>query len=94
MTRRNARASIFAAQTQLRALDTQLDIDMQKFRRQLRPSWLLAGGFAAGFATILLPRRFRVGLVYTFGSIAWPLTRLFAPTLLQSFLKQMDDPGA
>ncbi len=94
MTRRDARARILVAQTQLRALDTQLDIDMQKFRQQLRPSRLLAGGFAAGFATILLPRRFRLGLVYTFGSIAWPLARLFAPTLLQNFLKQMDGPGA
>jgi hypothetical protein len=94
MTRRDARARMLTAQTQLRALDTQLDVDMQKFRQHLRPSWLLAGGFAAGFATILLPRKLRLGLVYTFGSIAWPLTRLFAPTLLQSFLKQMNDAGA
>jgi hypothetical protein len=90
MTRRLARARIVAADTQLTALDTLLDADMQRFRQQLSPTKLLAGSFTAGFATILLPRRLRVGLVYTFGSIAWPLIRLLAPTMLQSFLQQAD----
>ena len=90
MKRGVARKRILAAQTQLRALDTQLDVDLQRFRQQLSPAKLLAGSFVAGFATILLPRRFRAGLLYTFGSIAWPLARLFAPTLLQSALQQMD----
>jgi hypothetical protein len=90
MSRRAARARIVAAQTQLIALDTLLDSDMQRFRQRLSPTKLLAGSFAAGFATILLPRKLRVGLVYTFGSIAWPLIRLFAPTMLQSFLQQAD----
>lgn len=90
MSRRAARARIVAAQTQLIALDTLLDSDMQRFRQRLSPTKLLAGSFAAGFATILLPRKLRVGLVYTFGSIAWPLIRLFAPTMLQNFLQQAD----
>ncbi len=90
MSRRLARARIVAAETQLTALDTLLDADMQRFRQQLSPTKLLAGSFAAGFATILLPRRVRAGFVYTFGSIAWPLIRLFAPTMLQNFLQQAD----
>ncbi|MEP6483929.1 MAG: hypothetical protein ABJB01_05725 [Rudaea sp.] len=91
MTRRDAQARVLAAQVRLRELDVQLDRDVQNFKQRLRPSWLLAGGFVAGFATILFPRRFRVGF-YTIGSIAWPITRLFAPTLLQSFLKKIDEP--
>ncbi len=90
MTRRAARKRILAAQMQLRTLDTELDSDLQRFRQHLNPTKLLAGSFAAGFATILLPRRFRVGLLYTFGSVAWPLARLFAPTLLQSMLRQAE----
>jgi heme O synthase-like polyprenyltransferase len=90
MSRRIARARMIVAQTQLNELDAQLDANMQRFRQRLSPTKLLAGSFAAGFATILLPRKLRVGLVYTFGSIAWPLIRLFAPTMLQSFLQQAD----
>ena len=87
MSRRAAHARMIAAQMQLRALDTQLDADIRRFQQQLHPSRLLAGAFAAGFATILLPRRWRAGLVFTFGSVAWPLARLFAPTLLQNVLQ-------
>jgi hypothetical protein len=90
MTRRLARARIVAADTQLTALDTLLGADMQRFHQRLSPTKLLAGSFVAGFATILLPRRVRVGFVYTFSSIAWPLIRLFAPTMLQNFLQQAD----
>ena len=90
MSRRLARARIVAAQNRLTAWDALLDEDMQRFRQRLSPTKLLAGSFAAGFATILLPRKMRVGLVYTFGSIAWPLIRLFAPTMLQNFLQQAD----
>jgi hypothetical protein len=78
---------MIAAQTQLQLLGTQLDVDVRRFQQQLHPTRLLAGAFAAGFATILLPRRWRAGLVFTFGSVAWPLARLFAPTLLQNFLQ-------
>jgi hypothetical protein len=78
---------MIAAQTQLQVLAAQLDTDIRRFQQQLRPTRLLAGAFAAGFATILLPRRWRAGLVFTFGSVAWPLARLFAPTLLQNFLQ-------
>ncbi len=91
MSRRAAKARILAAQVQLTALDAQLETDLQRFKQNLRPGWLIAGGFTAGFATILLPRRWRAGLVYTFGSVAWPLTRLFAPTLLQNFLQNAND---
>ncbi len=90
MSRRAARKRVLVAQSQLRVLDTQLDIDVQRFRQNLHPAKLLAGSFAAGFATILLPRRVRAGMMFTFGSVAWPLARLFAPTLLQSFLRQAD----
>ncbi len=90
MSRRAARSRILVAQNQLRLLDTQLDVDMQRFRQNLQPAKLLAGSFAAGFATILLPRRVRAGMMFTFGSVAWPLVRLFAPTLLQSLLRQAD----
>ena len=92
MSRRAAHARMIAAQTQLRALDTQLDIDVRRFQQQLHPARLLAGAFAAGFATILLPRRWRAGLVFTFGSVAWPLARLFAPTLLQNVLQNTNAP--
>jgi hypothetical protein len=87
VSRRAARARMIAAQTQLQLLGTQLDVDVRRFQQQLHPTRLLAGAFAAGFATILLPRRWRAGLVFTFGSVAWPLARLFAPTLLQNFLQ-------
>ncbi len=90
MSRRLARARIVAAQSQLTAWDALLDADMKRLRQRLSPTKLLAGSFAAGFATILLPRKMRIGLVYTFGSIAWPLIRLFAPTMLQNFLQQAD----
>jgi hypothetical protein len=83
---------MIAAQTQLHALDTQLDTDVRRFRQQLHPTRLLAGAFAAGFATVLLPRRWRAGLVFTFGSVAWPLARLFAPTLLQNILRNANAP--
>ena len=92
MSRRAARARMIAAQTQLQLLGTQLDTDVRHFQQQLHPTRLLAGAFAAGFATILLPRRWRAGLVFTFGSVAWPLTRLFAPTLLQNFLQNTNTP--
>lgn len=92
MSRRAARARMISAQTQLRALDTQLGDDVRRFQQQLHPARLLAGAFAAGFATILLPRRWRAGLIFTFGSVAWPLARLFAPTLLQNFLQNTDTP--
>jgi hypothetical protein len=81
-----------AARTQLRALDAQLDVDVQRWHTQLKPAHLLAAGFAAGFATVLLPRRWRMALSYSVGAVAWPLTRLFAPTILQSVLRQMDQP--
>jgi len=92
VTRRLARARVAAAQTQLRALDAQLDIDVQRWHARLHPTRLLAVSFAAGFAAVLLPRRWRMGLSYGVGAIAWPLTRLFAPTILQSVLRQMDTP--
>ena len=91
MTRRKARARLIAAQTQLRALDAQLDVDIQRWHARLRPPRLLAVSFAAGFATVLLPRRWRMALSYSVGAVAWPLTRLFAPTILQSVLKQMEE---
>jgi hypothetical protein len=92
VSRRAARARMIAAQTQLQVLGTQLDTDVRRFQQQLHPTRLLAGAFAAGFATILLPRRWRAGMVFTFGSIAWPLARLFAPTLLQNFLQNTNTP--
>lgn len=92
MTRRLALARVAAAQAQLRALDTIMDADMRRWRAQLHPAHLLAGSFAVGFATVLLPRRWRMGLSYTVGAVAWPLTRLFGPTLLQNFLRQMEMP--
>ena len=91
MTRRNARARVIAAQTQLRAMDAQLDVDIQRWHARLHPARLLAVSFAAGFATVLLPRRWRMGLSYGVGAIAWPLTRLFAPTILQNVLRQMEE---
>jgi hypothetical protein len=92
VTRRLARARVIAAQTQLRALDTQLDVDIQRWHARLHPAQLLAVSFAAGFATVLLPRRWRMGFSYAVGAVAWPLTRLFAPTILQSVLRQMETP--
>ncbi len=92
MTRRLARARVAAAQTRLRALDAQLDVDVQRWHARLNPTRMLAVSFAAGFATVLLPRRVRMGLSYTIGAVAWPLTRLFAPTILQNMLRQMDAP--
>jgi hypothetical protein len=92
VTRRLARARVIAAETQLRALDAQLDVDIHRWHARLRPSHLLAASFAAGFATVLLPRRWRMALSYSVGAIAWPLTRLFAPTILQNVLRQMDSP--
>jgi hypothetical protein len=83
---------MLAAQSQLRALDTQLDADVRRYRQEIHPARLLAGAFAAGFATILLPRRWRGGLLFTFGSVAWPLARLFAPTLLQNVLQNTHAP--
>ena len=91
MTRRKARARLIAAQTQLRVLDAQLDVDIQRWHARLHPSRLLAMSFAAGFATVLLPRRWRMALSYSVGAVAWPLTRLFAPTILQNVLKQMEE---
>jgi hypothetical protein len=92
VTRRRARARVAAAQTQLRALDAQLDLDLRRWHARLHPARLLAVSFAAGFAAVLLPRRVRMGLSYAVGAVAWPLTRLFAPTILQSVLRQMDAP--
>lgn len=92
MTRRLARARVLAAQTKLRAMDAQLDADIQRWHARLHPSRLLAVSFAAGFATVLLPRRWRMGLSYAVGAVAWPLTRLFAPTILQNVLRQMETP--
>jgi hypothetical protein len=92
VTRRLARARVAAAQTQLRALDVQLETDIRRWHARLHPSKLLAVSFAAGFATVLLPRRWRMGLSYAVGAVAWPLTRLFAPTILQSVLRQMETP--
>jgi len=91
VTRRKARARLIAAQTQLRVLDAQLDVDIQRWHARLHPSRLLAMSFAAGFATVLLPRRWRMALSYSVGAVAWPLTRLFAPTILQNVLKQMEE---
>ena len=92
MTRRLARARVAAAQAHLRALDTMIDVDMQRWRAHMHPARMLAASFAVGFATVLLPRRWRMGLSYTVGAVAWPLTRLFGPTLLQNFLRQMEIP--
>jgi hypothetical protein len=92
VTRRLARARVIAAQTKLRAMDAQFDVDIERWHARLHPSKLLAVSFAAGFATVLLPRRWRMGLSYAVGAVAWPLTRLFAPTLLQSVLRQMETP--
>jgi hypothetical protein len=92
VTRRLARARVVAAQTKLRAMDAQFDVDIERWHARLQPSKLLAVSFAAGFATVLLPRRWRMGLSYAVGAVAWPLTRLFAPTLLQSVLRQMETP--
>lgn len=92
MTRRLARARVIAAQTRLRAMDAQLDADIQRWHARLHPAKLLAVSFAAGFSTVLLPRRWRMALSYSVGAIAWPLTRLFAPTILQNVLRQMETP--
>ena len=92
MTRRLARARVIAAQTKLRAMDAQLDLDIERWHARLHPARLLAVSFATGFATVLLPRRWRMGLSYGVGAIAWPLTRLFAPTILQNVLRQMETP--
>ena len=92
MSRKLAHTRVIAAQTKLAALDAQLDIDIQRWHARLQPPKLLAVSFAAGFATVLLPRNWRMGLSYGVGAIAWPLTRLFAPTILQNVLRQME-PG-
>jgi hypothetical protein len=92
VTRRLARARMNAAQTKLRAIDAQLEGDIQRWHARLHPARLLAVSFAAGFATVMLPRRWRMGLSYAVGAVAWPLTRLFAPTILQSMLRQMETP--
>jgi hypothetical protein len=92
VTRRLARSRVDLAQTQLRALDAQLDIDVRRWHARLKPARLLAASFAIGFTTVLLPRRWRMGFSYAVGAVAWPLTRLFAPTILQNVLRQMDSP--
>jgi hypothetical protein len=92
VTRRLVRARVLDAQTRLRALDAQLDVDVRRWHATLHPTRLIAASFAAGFATVLLPRRWRMALSYSVGAVAWPLTRLFAPTILQSVLRQMDTP--